>query len=53
MSLPQRKHVRLAPELYCVPGAINSINILNNPVRAGIVEEWRQYPFSGSFVYQL
>ena len=27
--------------------------ILNNPVRKGIVEEWRQYPYSGSLVYEL
>ena len=27
--------------------------ILNNPVRKGIVDEWRQYPLSGSLVYEL
>jgi putative transposase len=27
--------------------------VLNNPVRAGIVDDWRAYPFSGSLVYDL
>ncbi len=27
--------------------------ILTNPVRAGLVDEWIQYPFGGSFVYDL
>ncbi|MCL4369636.1 MAG: transposase [Chloroflexi bacterium] len=27
--------------------------ILNNPVRRGIVAEWRQYPFCGSLVCEL
>jgi len=27
--------------------------ILNNPVRAGLVEYWKQYPFKGSTVYNL
>jgi putative transposase len=24
-----------------------------NPVRSGLVDEWQEYPFSGSFVYDL
>ncbi len=27
--------------------------VLNNPVRAGLVREWREYPFSGSLVFSL
>lgn len=27
--------------------------ILNNPVRAGIVDYWKQYPFKGSTIYNL
>ncbi len=27
--------------------------ILANPVRAGFVETWNDYPFSGSFAYDL
>jgi putative transposase len=27
--------------------------VLNNPVRAGLVQEWREYPFSGSLVWEL
>jgi len=27
--------------------------IVHNPVRAGIVEHWQNYPFSGSLVYEL
>jgi len=27
--------------------------IIHNPVRKGIVQEWRDYPFSGSLVYDL
>lgn len=27
--------------------------ILNNPIRAGLVEEWRNYKFKGSTVYSL
>jgi REP element-mobilizing transposase RayT len=27
--------------------------ILNNPVRAGLVEEWRNYKFKGSTVYSI
>jgi len=27
--------------------------ILNNPVRKGIVENWKKYPFKGSTVYNL
>jgi putative transposase len=27
--------------------------VLNNPVRAGLVEQWRDYSFSGSLVYDL
>ena len=27
--------------------------ILNNPVRAGIVEYWKQYPYKGSTIYNL
>jgi REP element-mobilizing transposase RayT len=27
--------------------------IVHNPVRSGIVEHWRDYPFSGSLVYEL
>jgi putative transposase len=27
--------------------------VLNNPVRAGLVPEWRNYPFSGSLVWNL
>ncbi len=27
--------------------------ILNNPVRQGIVDDWQEYPFSGSLVYNL
>jgi REP element-mobilizing transposase RayT len=27
--------------------------ILNNPVRVGLVEYWKQYPFKGSTVYNL
>jgi len=30
-----------------------AIYILNNPVRKGIVQEWNEYKFSGSFVYDL
>lgn len=27
--------------------------VLNNPVRKGLVSEWREYPYSGSLVYEL
>lgn len=27
--------------------------VLNNPVRGGLVENWKEYPFSGSFVIDL
>lgn len=27
--------------------------ILNNPVRAGLVEVWKEYPFKGSTIYDL
>jgi REP element-mobilizing transposase RayT len=27
--------------------------IVANPVRSGLVDEWQEYPFSGSFVYDL
>ncbi len=27
--------------------------ILNNPVRAGIVDYWKQYPYKGSSIYNL
>ena len=27
--------------------------VLNNPVRAGLVERWCDYPFSGSSVFEL
>ena len=27
--------------------------ILNNPVRAGLVEYWKQYPYKGSTIYEL
>ena len=27
--------------------------ILNNPVRAGLVKYWKQYPFKGSSIYNL
>ena len=27
--------------------------VLNNPVRAGLVEQWQDYPFSGSLVFDL
>ena len=27
--------------------------VLNNPVRKGLVSEWREYPYAGSFVYDL
>jgi putative transposase len=27
--------------------------VLNNPVRAGLVSEWRQYPYAGSLVFEL
>ncbi len=27
--------------------------IVHNPVRAGIVQHWQNYPFSGSLVYEL
>lgn len=27
--------------------------ILNNPVRAGFVEDWKNYPFKGSTIYNL
>ena len=27
--------------------------IVHNPVRAGIVEHWKHYPFSGSLAYEL
>jgi putative transposase len=27
--------------------------ILSNPVRAGLVEDWRNFPWSGSFAWQL
>jgi putative transposase len=32
---------------------VNIKYILNNPVRAGIVEHWKQYLFKGSTVYDL
>ena len=32
---------------------INIKYILNNPVRAGLVDYWNQYPFKGSTVYNL
>jgi hypothetical protein len=27
--------------------------ILNNPVRAGLVDYWKQYPYKGSTLYNL
>jgi hypothetical protein len=27
--------------------------ILNNPVRAGIVDHWKKYPYKGSTVYNF
>ena len=27
--------------------------VLYNPIRRGLVEEWRDYPFSGSLVFEL
>jgi REP element-mobilizing transposase RayT len=27
--------------------------IIGNPVRAGLTDNWRSYPWSGSFVYEL
>ena len=27
--------------------------VLHNPVRKGLVSEWREYPYSGSLVYEL
>jgi REP element-mobilizing transposase RayT len=27
--------------------------ILNNPIRAGLVDDWRLYPYKGSTVYDL
>jgi hypothetical protein len=27
--------------------------ILNNPLRAGIVENWKEYKFKGSSIYNL
>lgn len=30
-----------------------AIYILNNPVRKGLVQEWRDYPFCGSLVFDL
>ena len=27
--------------------------VLNNPVRKGLVQEWREYPYAGSLVYEL
>ena len=27
--------------------------VLNNPIRSGLVEHWREYPYSGSFVLEL
>lgn len=27
--------------------------IIENPVRAGIVDDWREFPYSGSLVYDL
>ena len=27
--------------------------VLNNPVRSGLVARWRDYPFSGSLVFDL
>jgi REP element-mobilizing transposase RayT len=27
--------------------------VVNNPVRAGMVAEWKQYPFAGSLVWDL
>lgn len=27
--------------------------VLNNPVRRGLVSEWKEYPYSGSLVYEL
>ena len=27
--------------------------VLNNTVRKGLVSEWREYPYSGSLVYDL
>src|SRR3989339_140334 len=29
------------------------VQTLNNPVRKGLVSEWREYPYAGSFVYDL
>ena len=30
-----------------------ALYVLDNPVRAGLVEEWREYPLSGSLVWKL
>ena len=27
--------------------------VLNNPTRRGLVEDWREYPYSGSFALEL
>ena len=27
--------------------------IVNNPVRKGLAREWEEYPYAGSFVYEL
>jgi REP element-mobilizing transposase RayT len=27
--------------------------VVGNPVRAGLTDDWRSYPWSGSFVYEL
>lgn len=32
---------------------VHSKYILNNPVRAGIVDYWKTYPFKGSTIYNL
>ena len=30
-----------------------SLYILNNPVRAGLIDDYREYAFSGSFIFDL
>lgn len=31
----------------------HTLYILNNPVRAGLVQDWKQYPYKGSTVYNF
>lgn len=33
--------------------SVTGMYILNNPVRKGLVKEWKEYKFCGSFVYDL